>query len=173
MPTLPTVQRSWFEIGGAQPRDGVRSFWTWAQARTAVMIDGLTPAVVFGFGLHSQTYSPAESQGRLFRGIPGGINGTFISIGQPAPSTDVDWYFFWGGVFETPPDSGNFTNGIGAGLDAAEIGTVLDGAQVVCQNITFTTTADARDPGTANGQLIGALPSGTFPGDVQAITLAF
>jgi hypothetical protein len=174
MPILPPITRSWFEIGGTQPQpDGITRFWTWAQVRTAVTIDGTPAAFAFGFGSHSKTYSPAETQGRLFRGIPLGINGTFVSVAQAAPSTDYDWFFFWGGVYESPPESGIFVNGIGAGLDESEIGTVLDGAAVVCQNISFTTTSAARDAGTANGQLIGSLPNGTTPGAVTSITLAF
>lgn len=174
MPTLPPITRSWFDIGGQQPSPGeVRVFWTWGQVRTAVMIDGLNAVFQWGIGSHTANYSPAESKGRLFRGIPLGVNGTFTSVGQPAPSTDVDWYFFWGGIYETPPDSGNFLNGIGAALDANEIGIILDGAQVTCQNISFTTSSAARDNSTPNGQLIGSLPQGTNPGAVQSITLSF
>ena len=174
MPALPPITRSWFEIGGQQPQpDGIRRFWTWAQVRTAIEINGIPASFVFGTGVHSQTYPASESQARLFRGIPKGINGTFVSQPQQAPSTDYDWFFFWGGIYESPPESGLFINGIGAGLDVSEIGIILDGAQVACQNISFTTSSAARDNSTPNGQLIGSLPQGTSPGAVQSITLTF
>lgn len=174
MANPPTITRSWFDVGGPQPSPGeARVFWTWGQVRCAVIIDGLNAVFEWGYGSHTVNYSPAEAQERLFRGIPFGVNGTFISSAQPPPSTDIDWYFFWGGIYETPPESGNFVIGIGAGLDDQEIGLILDGAQVSCQNISFTTSSSARDPSSPNGQLIGSLPQGTNPGNVQSIILSF
>lgn len=170
MPNPPFITKSWAEIGTEALG---KNYWTWAQVRVAVdSLGGAPPIFGFGFGSHSETYDHTpDTTGRIFRGIPNGVGANFLSEPEPFPSTDFKWYFFWGGFFEVPPESGNFVQGIGAGLDNNEIGLILDGASIVCQHTSFVTGSAARDA-SGKGQLIGSFPVGPGPGSIISITTA-
>lgn len=177
MPTPPTYTRSWYDVGGQQDV-GIERFWTWAQARVVVQLTGVAPNFSFGFGSHNEEYPATVGFGgadltfRTFRGIPLGVDGTFNQVQQPPPSTDINWYFFWGGFYEVPPDSGIYVQGIGAGVDQDDLGGILDNAVVVCQNATFTTNSSARNP-AGLGQFIASYPAGDpGPGDFVSVTTA-
>jgi hypothetical protein len=172
MATQPTINKSWYDVGGPQV-GSLRLFWTWAQARVAVSSNNeIGPAFQFGFGLHSALYNFApDTKGKLFRGVPFGVGASFYQEAQEHPSTDVDWYFFWGGYVENPPDSGNFVQSIYASVDNAEIGLILDGTTVVCSNTTFMADASARDP-SGVGQFIGSFPADNPPGAITSMTTA-
>lgn len=180
MPNPPATTPSWYTIGGTQPPPGIfGNFWTWAQVRVAMQVGGTGGSFTWGVGFHQQAYpnliSPgaaADTKGLVFRGIPIGIDGAFYTEPQNPPSTDVDWYFFWGGFYEVPPGSGTYVQGIGAGVDQSEIGGILDGATVVCQNLTFVTGPAARDP-SGVGQFLASYPAGNpGPGSFVSVTSA-
>lgn len=180
MPTPPAYSPSWYTIGGTQPPPGIfGNFWTWAQVRVAIQVGGAGPNTFWGIGVHQQGYpqvisagSAADSKGLLFRGIPIGIDAAFYTEAQPAPSTDLNWYFFWGNYYESPPGSGIFLQGIGASVDQNDIGGILDGATVVCQNLVFVTNSTARDP-SGKGQFLATYPAGNpGPGSFVSVTSA-
>lgn len=168
MPNPPFITKSWYEIGTA----GLASnYWTWAQVRVAVdSLGGVAPIFSFGVGSHSQIYDDSpDTTGRIFRGIPKGVGATFLQVPQASPSTDINWYFFWGGFYESPPESGIFVQGIGAGLADTEISQILDGSSIVCENSSFVSGASARDA-SGQGQFIGSFPPGPGPGSILSIT---
>lgn len=163
---------SWWDIGGSPLTISGPKKSTWAQTRVAVSSLNETAPISFfsSVGPSSIFYQYApDTTGRIFRGVPLGVACTFYTEPEPAPSTDVKWYFFWGGYYESPPDSGIYVQGIGAGLDANEIGTILDGATIVCQNTSFVAGSAARDA-SGVGQYVASYPAGTGPGSINSIT---
>jgi len=140
-----------------------------------MQVTGSGASFTWGVYSHQEQYpsvvsAAGDTKGTLFRGIPFGIDGNFYTEPEPPPSTDIKWFFFWGGFYEVPPGSGIYVQGIGAGLDAAEVGPILDGASVVCQFTSFVTNASARDS-TGVGQYIASYPAGDpGPGNFVSVT---
>lgn len=176
MPTPPAYTPTWYTIGGFQPNPIVSgNFWTWAQVRSSMQLTATPGSFAWGVASHAIEYptlvgGAADTNGSIFRGIPYGIDGNFYTEPEPPPSTDIKWYFFWGGFYESPPGSGIYIQGIGAGLDENEIGGILDGANVTCQFAGFTTNASARDA-SGVGQYIASYPAGDpGPGNFVSVT---
>lgn len=172
MANPPTITKSWNDVGGVQ-NVFAANYWTWAQARVAVSsLGGTPPNYQFGIGFHSVTYNKAEdTKGRIFRGVPLGVGADFYTEPLPPPSSDLNWYFFWGGYYDDPNNPGNFIQGIGAALDNPEIGLILDGVTVNCQAISFVSGPAARDA-SGKGQFIGSFPGSSGPGAITSMSTA-
>lgn len=171
MANPPAISKSWNDIGGVQ-NVFAANYWTWAQARVAVSsLGGSPPNFTFGLGSHSATYDDApDTKGKIFRGVPFGVGANFYTEPEDPPSTAIKWYFFWGGYYESPPDSGNYVQGIGAALADTEIGLILDGVTVNCQATSFVSGPAARDA-SGKGQFIGSFPgSSQGPGAITSMT---
>lgn len=189
MPNPPFIvedERIYY-VGGTQPAVSptpvpFRRFYTWASNRVMMVGDdesaGPTGFINYGFYERNSPYPPyvngfqqgaVDTKAKLFRGVPYGIAIAFKFDPQPTDPPTNDVYAFWGGFYEFPPDSGQILQAIGAAIDWNEYGLILNGAVVVCENVSFTTAPSSYDA-SGMGQLLGNYPADWLPGQVVSIT---
>jgi hypothetical protein len=176
MPAQPSITRTWINVGGSSGGFGAHCL-TWGQVRTAVAAQ-FNPSFVFGFSLTNYDYgvpgtsaSVADTSGKLFRGIPGGVSGNLAYEGIIDEPLNLKVYFFWGGYYSNPFDPGQpEVQTIGAGLDVDEIALILGGASVTLNGGGVTASSPSWDNSHPLGQLVGTFPGTSVPDEITAIT---